>query len=57
MANFNKVMLIGRLTRDPETRAFANGGMVTKIGFAVLLVYIAWTLASGALRELRAPTP
>jgi len=35
MANFNKVMLIGRLTRDPETRAFANGGMVTKIGFAV----------------------
>jgi uncharacterized membrane protein YfcA len=29
----------------------------TKIGFAVLLVYIAWNLASGALRELRAPTP
>ena len=35
MANFNKVMLIGRLTRDPETRAFASGGMVAKIGFAV----------------------
>lgn len=35
MANFNKVMLIGRLTRDPETRAFPNGGMVAKIGFAV----------------------
>ncbi len=35
MANFNKIMLIGRLTRDPETRTFANGGMVTKIGFAV----------------------
>ena len=29
----------------------------TKIGFAVLLVYIAWTLASGALRELRAGAP
>ncbi len=27
----------------------------TKIGFAVLLLYVAWTLASGALRELRAP--
>lgn len=35
MANFNKVMLIGRLTRDPETRAFQNGGMVAKFGFAV----------------------
>jgi len=35
VANFNKVMLIGRLTRDPETRTFANGGMVAKIGFAV----------------------
>src|SRR5262249_38436040 len=35
MANLNKVMLIGRLTRDPETRVFANGGKVAKIGFAV----------------------
>jgi single-strand DNA-binding protein len=35
MANLNKVMLIGRLTRDPEIRAFANGGKVAKIGFAV----------------------
>ncbi|MFL5245438.1 MAG: single-stranded DNA-binding protein [Gemmataceae bacterium] len=35
MANLNKVMLIGRLTRDPETRSFANGGKVAKIGFAV----------------------
>ena len=30
MANVNKVMLIGRLTRDPESRAFANGGKVVK---------------------------
>jgi single-strand DNA-binding protein len=35
MANLNKVMLIGRLTRDPESRAFANGGKVAKFGFAV----------------------
>jgi len=35
MANVNKVMLIGRLTRDPETRTFANGGKVTTFGFAV----------------------
>lgn len=35
MANLNKVILIGRLTRDPETRAFPSGGMVAKFGFAV----------------------
>src|SRR5262245_37295126 len=35
MANFNKVILIGRLTRDPESRTFPSGGKVTKIGFAV----------------------
>src|SRR5262249_8985748 len=35
MANLNKVILIGRLTRDPETRTFSNGGKVAKFGFAV----------------------
>jgi single-strand DNA-binding protein len=35
MANLNKVMLIGRLTRDPEVRTFSNGGKVAKLGFAV----------------------
>jgi single-strand DNA-binding protein len=35
MANLNKVMLIGRLTRDPEVRTFGNGGKVANIGFAV----------------------
>src|ERR1700675_294347 len=35
MANLNKVLLIGRLTRDPEMVAFANGGRVAKFGFAV----------------------
>jgi single-strand DNA-binding protein len=35
MANLNKVMLIGRLTRDPEIRVFGNGGKVAMFGFAV----------------------
>ena len=35
MANLNRVMLIGRLTRDPETKEFSNGGKVANIGFAV----------------------
>jgi single-strand DNA-binding protein len=35
MANLNKVVLIGRLTRDPEVKAFQNGGKVAKFGFAV----------------------
>jgi len=35
MANLNKVMLIGRLTREPEIRMFSNGGKVAKFGFAV----------------------
>jgi single-strand DNA-binding protein len=34
MANLNKVMLIGRLTRDPEVRTFTTGGKVAKFGFA-----------------------
>jgi single-strand DNA-binding protein len=35
MANLNKVMLIGRLTRDPEVRVFTTGGKVAHFGFAV----------------------
>jgi single-strand DNA-binding protein len=35
MANLNKVMLIGRLTRDPEVRTFSSGGKVAHFGFAV----------------------
>ena len=35
MANLNKVMLIGRLTRDPEMHAFPTAGEVAKFGFAV----------------------
>jgi len=32
--NFNKVILIGRLTRDPETRALPSGQSVTSFGMA-----------------------
>lgn len=35
MANLNRVMLIGRLTRDPEIKTFGSGGKVAHIGFAV----------------------
>lgn len=35
MANLNRVTLIGRLTRDPESKTFSNGGKVCNIGFAV----------------------
>lgn len=34
-ANLNKVMFIGRLTRDVECQIFANGGKIAKFGFAV----------------------
>jgi len=34
MANFNRIILIGRLTRDVEVRTFSNGGKVAKFGFA-----------------------
>jgi single-strand DNA-binding protein len=35
MADVNKVILIGRLTRDPEVRTFGSGGRVANFGFAV----------------------
>ncbi len=34
-ASFNKVLLIGRLTRDPEVLSMKSGGKVAKFGFAV----------------------
>ena len=39
MGNFNKVMLIGRLTRDPETRATGSGSSVVQLGLAVNRTY------------------
>jgi single-strand DNA-binding protein len=35
MSDLNKVMLIGRLTRDPEVKEFANGGKVANMGLVV----------------------
>lgn len=35
MANFNKVFLMGNLTRDPELRYTASGSPVTSFGLAV----------------------
>lgn len=35
MASFNKVILIGNLTRDPDLRVTANGSSICKIGIAV----------------------
>ena len=35
MANYNKVILRGNLTRDPETRATQSGAQVTKFGMAI----------------------
>ena len=34
MYNFNKVILMGRLTRDPELKVFQDGGKVTHFGIA-----------------------
>ncbi len=35
MANLNRVLLIGRLTRDPESRTIPSGAKVAKFGLAV----------------------
>jgi single-strand DNA-binding protein len=35
MASFNKVVLVGNVTRDPELRYIASGTAVTDIGLAV----------------------
>jgi single-strand DNA-binding protein len=39
MASLNKVLLIGRLTRDPESRFTPSGAAVTEFGFAVNRYY------------------
>ncbi|MDG1242544.1 MAG: single-stranded DNA-binding protein [Opitutae bacterium] len=39
MASFNKVILMGNLTRDPELRVTAGGISICKIGLAVNRVY------------------
>lgn len=39
MASFNKVILMGNLTRDPETRVTASGLTICKLGLAVSRVF------------------
>jgi single-strand DNA-binding protein len=39
MANLNRVLLIGNLTRDPELRYTPKGTAVTEIGLAVNRIY------------------
>ncbi len=39
MANLNRVLLIGRLTRDPETRSTQSGTSVVSFGIAVNRTY------------------
>jgi single-strand DNA-binding protein len=48
MANFNKVLLMGNLTRDPELRYTPKGQAVAKLGLAVNRRY---TTESGEARE------
>jgi single-strand DNA-binding protein len=48
MANFNKVILAGNLTRDPEVRYTPKGSAVCDLGIAVNRVY---TTDSGERRE------
>ena len=39
MASYNKVILMGNLTRDPETRVTPNGLTICKFGIAVNRVF------------------
>ena len=48
MASFNKVILLGNLTRDPEVRYTPKGSAVCDLGIAVNRVY---TTEGGERRE------
>lgn len=48
MASFNKVILVGNLTRDPELRYTPKGTAVAKIGLAVNRV---WRTETGETKE------
>ena len=48
MASFNKVILMGNLTRDPELRYTPKGTAIAKIGLAVNRV---WTNEAGEKKE------
>jgi single-strand DNA-binding protein len=48
MASFNKVILMGNLTRDPELRYTPKGTAIARIGVAVNRV---WTTETGEKKE------
>ena len=48
MASFNKVILMGNLTRDPELRYTSGGTAIAKLGLAVNRV---WRDAEGQQKE------
>lgn len=48
MANFNKVILVGNLTRDPEVRYTPKGVAIAKVGLAINRV---WKTETGEQRE------
>ncbi len=48
MANFNKVLLMGNLTRDPEVRYTPKGTAIANIGLAVNRT---WTNENGEKKE------
>ena len=48
MASFNKVILVGNLTRDPELRYTPKGMAIAKIGLAVNRV---WRTEAGETKE------
>jgi single-strand DNA-binding protein len=48
MASFNKVILVGNLTRDPELRYTPKGTAIAKVGMAVNRV---WTSETGEKKE------
>ncbi len=48
MASYNKVILVGNLTRDPELRYTPKGMAIAKIGLAVNRN---WTTESGEKKE------
>jgi single-strand DNA-binding protein len=48
MASFNKVILMGNLTRDPELRYTSKGTAIAKVGLAINRN---WTSESGEKKE------
>jgi|SRR5271170_3718944 len=48
MANYNKVILVGNLTRDPELRYTSKGTAIAKIGLAINR---SWKSETGEIKE------